>query len=71
MVGEQLGQVPTIRAGQVLELSAAGEPVREQYDVVRRASDGREQGDLGDSHRDVIVASFDAEVARQSTTSSW
>jgi hypothetical protein len=68
MVGEQLGQVSTMRAGQVFELGAAGEPVREQYDVVRRASDGREQGGLGDSYRDLVVASFDAEVARQSTT---
>jgi hypothetical protein len=55
---------------QVAELGAAGEAVGQDGRAVARRADRRQQGGLGDSDRDVVVAALDAEVAGQAAAAA-
>ncbi len=56
--------------GELFELGSAGEAVREDHGVYSCSADGRQQRDLRDRHRDVVVAAFDTKITSQTAATA-
>jgi ABC-2 type transport system permease protein len=66
--GQQLGERQGLAAAEVGELGPAGEAVGEHDGVRSGGVQSRQQVELGDLHRDVVVAGDHAEVAGETAT---
>lgn len=55
MCSEEFGEVHAGSVGEVFELGAAGEAVREQHSVCVCVAQGGQQCGFGDGHGDVVV----------------
>jgi hypothetical protein len=70
VAGQQLGEVLTRSARQLVELRATAETVREQHVPGRSGADGGQQLVLGDRDRHVVVAALDTEVAGEAAAAA-
>src|ERR1035437_3104146 len=70
MCGEQFGEVDGAAIGELVELGAAGEPVRQHDAVAGRGAYRRQQRYLGYRNRQVVVAAFDPEVPGQTAAAA-
>lgn len=67
-VRQQLRQVPGPHPGELGELGAAGEAVRQDGRTGAGGADGGEEAVLGAGDGDLVVAAFEAEVPGQAAT---